>query len=137
MTDAGVISAGTFTEDLIFTDSGVSTSKGIYGTMGGNDAWRLIGGSSAVDAGWLELATADDGTEPIHVSQYTSANGPHPYCYFSKLVRTATLLDEFGNTSFPGTVTCQGDIYYKKSVSTADISNGVLSIDSLTKFINI
>ena len=34
-------------------------------------------------------------------------------------------------------MTCQGDIYYKKSVSTADISSGVLNISSLTKFINI
>ena len=45
--------------------------------------------------------------------------------------------DASGNISFPGTVTASGDIYYKKSVSTADVSSGVLSISSLTKFINI
>ena len=44
----------------------------------------------------MEIATADDGTEPIYVRQYTGV--------FSSLIRTVTLLDESGNTSFPGTV---------------------------------
>ena len=107
--------------------------RGIYGTVGKNDAWRVIGGASAVDAGWLELATADGGNEPIYVRQYVTNYTDS----FSSIVHSATLLDKSGNTSFPGTVTCQGDIYYKKSVSTADISSGVLNISSLTKFINI
>ena len=33
------------------------------------------------------------------------AGGNNPYSRFGNLVRTATLLDESGNTSFPGTVT--------------------------------
>ena len=132
ITDSGVISVGTFTGNLIFSDSGTS-AKGIYGTTGGTDGWRLVGGATANDSGWVELATADDGTEPIYVSQYKSTqNGT-----YDKALRTATLLDASGNTSFPGTVTASGDIYYKKSVSTADISSGVLNISSLTKFINI
>ena len=42
-----------------------------------------------------------------------------------------------GSGSFTNDLHCNGDIYYKKSVSTADISSGVLNISSLTKFINI
>ena len=44
----------------------------------------------------MEIATADDGTEPIYVRQYSGT--------FSTITRTATLLDGSGNTSFPGTV---------------------------------
>ena len=138
ITDDGVISVGMLTGNLTFSDSGTAT-RGIYGTVGTNDPWRLIGGASAENSGWLELATADDGTEPIYVRQYTGkgGTGDAPYCLFGTPARTATLLDELGNTSFPGTVTASGDIYYKKSVSTADVSKGVLNISSLTKFINI
>jgi hypothetical protein len=65
-------------------------------TIAENDYFRLrVGGGS--NAGFVEIATGDDGTEPIHVRQYTGV--------FSTLTRTATLLDGSGNTSFPGTVT--------------------------------
>ena len=100
------LSGGTLTGDLLFSNVGTATN-GIYGSVGSyNDGWRLVGGVSAANnSGWLELATGDDGDEPIYVRQYTYASGPYPYCYFGKLVRTATLLDASGNTSFPGTVT--------------------------------
>jgi hypothetical protein len=45
----------------------------------------------------MEIATADDGTEPIYVRQYTGV--------YTTLTRTATLLDASGNTAFPGIVT--------------------------------
>ena len=61
---------------------------------------RLIGGASAENTGWLELATADDATEPIYVRQYEFIGGTDLYSRFGKLIRTATLLDEAGNTSF-------------------------------------
>jgi len=65
----------------------------IYTTMGTNDYFRIsVGGAN--NAGYVELATADDGTEPIYVRQYTGV--------FTALVRTATLLDGAGNTIFPG-----------------------------------
>ena len=38
---------------------------------------------------------------------------------------------------YDGDLHCKGDIYYKKSVLTTDVSNGVLSISSLARFINI
>jgi hypothetical protein len=64
--------------------------------MADNDQFRILVGGTATNAGYAEIATADDGTEPIYVRQYTGV--------FSTLARTATLLDGSGNTSFPGTV---------------------------------
>ena len=83
--------------DLEFSNSG-TTTRGIVGTVGDDDFWRVVGGATATNSGFLEIATADDGSEPIYVRQYNNGK-------FSTLARTATLLDESGNTSFPGTVT--------------------------------
>jgi hypothetical protein len=67
----------------------------VYSQMGSNDFFRIrVGGGS--NAGYVEIATADDGTEPIYVRQYTGV--------FSDVTRTATLLDGSGNTSFPGNI---------------------------------
>ena len=77
--------------------SGTNASNIIYATIADNDFFRLRVGGDAANAGWAELATADDGTEPIYVRQYTGT--------FTTLIRTATLLDGSGNTTFPGTVT--------------------------------
>lgn len=52
--------------------------------------------SGATNAGELALETADDGSEPIVARQYTGI--------YTTPVRTAKILDESGNTSFPGTV---------------------------------
>lgn len=68
----------------------------VRGTMAGSDSFRIkIGGSN--DVGYAEIATADNGNEPIYVRQYGSG--------FTTATRTATILDSNGNTSFPGTVT--------------------------------
>ena len=68
----------------------------IDATMADNDAFRLRIGGDASNQGWVELATADDGNEPIYVRQYTGS--------FATVTRTATLLDGAGNTTFPGLV---------------------------------
>ena len=68
--------------------------------MGDNDAFRIAVGGSAKN-GWVELATADDGTESIYVRQYADVKIDG----FVTPTRTATLLDGSGNTSFPGKVT--------------------------------
>ena len=60
---------------------------------------KLMGTSNA---GELEIATADDGTEPIYVRQYTGT--------FTTVKRTLTLLDASGNTAFPGSITVNGNI---------------------------
>ena len=89
------LSGGTLTGDLLFSNSG-TTFRQIKGTCGDNDCWRKGGGATENNAGYMEIATADDGTEPIYVRQYSGT--------FSTITRTATLLDGSGNTSFPGTV---------------------------------
>ena len=89
------LSGGTLTGDLLFSNSG-TTFRQIRGTCGDNDFWRIGGGATGNNAGYMEIATADDGTEPIYVRQYSGT--------FSAITRTATLLDGSGNTSFPGTV---------------------------------
>jgi phage-related tail fiber protein len=64
---------------------------------GSNDYGRIAFGATAENAGWMEIASCDDGNEPIYVRQYAGV--------FTSIKRTATLLDASGNTSFPGSVT--------------------------------
>ena len=90
------LSGGTMSGNISFSNSGTGFRGINYGTMGDNDQWRIGGAATASNAGYMEIATADDGTEPIYVRQYTGV--------FSSLTRTATLLDESGNTGFPGIV---------------------------------
>jgi hypothetical protein len=71
----------------------------IYTTVGDNDFFRIRAGGAS-NAGFVEIATADDGTEPIYVRQYTGT--------FTSLTRTATILDGSGNTNFPNTVYAAG-----------------------------
>lgn len=89
------LSGGTLTGDLLFSNSR-TTFRQIRGTCGDNDFWRIGGGATRSNAGYMEIATANDGTEPIYVRQYFGT--------FDTITRTATLLDDSGNTSFPGTV---------------------------------
>ena len=87
--------AATATE-VIRTVSSDNEANLLYATIGSNDFFRIrVGGAS--NAGFAEIATADDASEPIYVRQYSGT--------FSTLTRTATILDGSGNTSFPGTVT--------------------------------
>lgn len=87
-----------------------SSGNLVYSQMADNDFFRIrVGGAS--NGGWAEIATADDGTEPIYVRQYSGV--------FSTVTRTATLLDASGNTTFPGVVTASSfsGITYWTSVS--------------------
>ena len=61
-----------------------------------NDAGWFRFQETTSNDGHLEIATGDDGSEPIVVRQYDT---------FSNIVRQANLLDGSGNTSFPGTLT--------------------------------
>lgn len=88
------------TTDIIFSNSGISM-RGIQGTVGDNDYWRIKGGATASNSGYLEIATADDGNEPIYVSQYTGV--------FSSVKRTLTLLDANGFTHFPSYINIGGN----------------------------
>lgn len=85
--------SGTNSKYLSFANN----AGGVGGTMGVNDQWRIYGRSTADNAGYLEIATADDGNEPIYFRQYSGV--------FTTLKRTLTLLDGNGNTSMPGNLT--------------------------------
>lgn len=99
------LSGGTLTGNIYFSNSTQTTltgttPRGIYATIADNDGWRIVGYGSS-NSGALEIATADDGNEPIYVRQYSGGGGGTGY---NTIARTATLLDGSGNTSFPGTV---------------------------------
>lgn len=66
-----------------------------------NDQFRIIAGSNGNNNGWAEIATADDGNEPIYVRQYSGV--------FSSVVRTLTLLDANGYTHFPSYINIGGN----------------------------
>lgn len=96
------LSGGTLTGNLSFSNSGTEFRGINYGTMGDNDQWRIGGAATGSNGGYMEIATADDGNEPIYVRQYTGV--------FSSVARTLTLLDSSGNTNIPGNVDIQGDL---------------------------
>ena len=112
------LSGGTMTGDILFSDVGTGTRQ-IRFAAGSNDYARIAAGATATNAGYLEIATADDTNEPIYVRQYSGV--------FSSLTRTATLLDGSGNTSFPNTV----------SGNKFTVGGGVtLTYDSTNKCLN-
>jgi hypothetical protein len=86
--------AATATE-VVRTVAAGSEANLVSATIGDNDFFRIRTGGAS-NAGFAEIATADDGNEPIYVRQYTGT--------FTSLTRTATILDGSGNTSFPGNI---------------------------------
>ena len=98
----------------------------VYGNMADNDQFRIRIGGTASNAGFVEIATADDGTEPILVRQYTGV--------FTTLARTANLLDGSGNTTFPGDVTAySSDERLKENVQNIpNALDKVLSLNGVT-----
>lgn len=133
------------------TLTGTNVSDILYASIADNDYARIRVGGTATNTGYIEIATADDGNEPIYVRQYSGV--------FTTLTRTATILDASGNTSFPGTVTATnfsglaskatGDkngadittTYALKSTAMtgADISNGIMSktINGTTTYVPV
>ena len=97
---------------------------GIYGTMGGSDTYRIVGGSTGEDSGYLELATADNGNEPIYVRQYTGDNSALGDSRFKSLTRTLTLLDGSGNTFLPGNLHVVNSLWLNSSDSTITWNQG-------------
>ena len=78
------------------------------GSMAHNDIWRIGAGyyttetnSTGNDNGFIEIATGDNGTEELYMSQYIGGR-------FNTLYRRVTILDKYGNTSFPGNLTLGG-----------------------------
>lgn len=106
---------------VVATAANGAVEELVRGTMGSNDAFRIaIGGGN--NAGYAEIATADDYSEPIYVRQYQGG--------FATLKRTATLLDGSGNSSFPGTIAATRvnapvSMYKLDAPATDNINNGI------------
>lgn len=114
-----ITGAKTFSNNIEFSNSGTTTRQ-IGGIVGDNDRWRVAGGATAANAGWMEIATADDGNEPVYVRQY-SGN-------FATVKHTATLLDGSGNTSFPGHIRAiAGHVYAGDASQTGERQIGAES----------
>lgn len=104
------------------------TASIVYGSVGDNgshelvrcnmhsDQFRIIAGSNGYNNGWAEIATADDGTEPIYVRQYTGI--------FKSVARTLTLLDANGYTHFPSYISIGGNENNNSSPDRVWGSNG-------------
>lgn len=108
VTNALTSDGGVFKKSIEFTDSGAS-KRGIQGIVSTNDYWFIGGGESGgANTGYLEIATGNEGTEPIHVRQFTSA----PLDSISP-TRTLTLLDAAGYTLIPSRL-------YINTTSTVD-----------------
>lgn len=82
---------------LYMLQTSPTSTQQIHLQGGSNDYGRIAFGATGSNAGWMEIASCDDGNEPIYARQYTGV--------FTTIKRTATLLDASGNTSFPGSVT--------------------------------
>ena len=81
--------------------SGTNGRALLYQQMADNDFFRIYVGGTESNSGYVEIATADDGNEPIYVRQYTGV--------FSSVKRTLTLLDANGYTHFPSYINIGGN----------------------------
>lgn len=98
-----------------------------FGTMAANDYARVrVGGSD--DNGWLEIATADGGNEPIYVRQY-GGSYDWPNGRPGTVTNEAVLLDGSGNTKFPHNVTATNFVGHltgnADSATNADKVDGI------------
>lgn len=99
------------------TLSGGNERDLLYQQIADNDLFRIrCGGPS--NQGWVEIATADDGTEPIYVRQYTGE--------FSSVTRTLTLLDGSGNTICPGNLLTNGGITMYSDLRKKNVLNSII-----------
>ena len=108
-----------------------------HAIVGGDDGVAIRAGSTGNNAGYLELATAGDGNEPIYARQYSSGAGDSESS-FTTAARTVTLLDSNGNTSFPGTLTASkiyNAVYndyaefFEKAANTAFEPGDIIALD--------
>lgn len=97
--------------------SGGNEHNLLFQQMADNDFFRIrCGGPS--NQGWVEIATADDGTEPIYVRQYTGE--------FASITRTLTLLDGSGNTICPGNLLTYGGITMYSDLRKKNVLNSII-----------
>lgn len=114
----GKVASATTADKVSATASNNGTLDLVAGTMASNDYFRIrIGGSS--DSGYAEIATADNGNESIYIRQY----GGSRFGFSDSPLRTATILDGSGNTSFPGRVTANGGFSGNLSGTATNATN--------------
>lgn len=133
LTTTGITNNGTLTQngDIRINQASTTGTRQVRFQGGDNDYGRVAYGGTALNAGWIEIASGDDGNEPIYARQYTGV--------FTTVKRTATLLDANGNTVFPGTVTAptftgalNGTAEWSKRLATN--SQLTFGLDGLTYF---
>jgi hypothetical protein len=128
LTSALSVSYAASAGSISTTLTGTNAANLLYAAIADNDFFRLRVGGDASNAGWVELATADDGTEPIYCRQYTGV--------FTSVARTATILDGSGNTTFPGSVSA----YYsdeRLKTKVGKIENALDKVDQLSGFLYV
>ena len=93
--------------NIAFTYNDTATPRGVLGktSTSADDFWFVGGAESSgtSDAGYLMLATGDNGTEPIYVRQYTGSP------LSGTISKELTLLDSSGNTTLPGNLQINGN----------------------------
>lgn len=112
----------------------------VSATMANNDYFRIrcYGSNTTLSGeGKLEIATADDGNEPIYVRQYLAGSSG----LYSTINHEACLLDANGNTSFPNKVTAKSfydtDGYIFQGIyDNAGAHNSVYRGKDLTSYFN-
>lgn len=113
------------------------TADLVFGIMANDDSARIrIGGSN--DNGWLEIATSDNGNEPIYARQYSGSFGQDGA---KTVTNEAVLLDGSGNTKFPHDVTAANFVGHlagsADSATNADKVDGYHASDLLKKIAEV
>ena len=75
---------------LYMLQTSPTSTQQIHLQGGSNDYGRIAFGATGSNAGWMEIASCDDGNEPIYARQYTGV--------FTTVKNTLTLLDANGDT---------------------------------------
>ena len=75
---------------LYMLQTSPTSTQQIHLQGGSNDYGRIAFGGTAENAGWMEIASCNDGNEPIYARQYTGV--------FTTIKNTLTLLDANGDT---------------------------------------
>ena len=86
-----------------------------YNGNSNNDAGWIRQIETTASSGYLEIATGDDGSEPIYVRQYKTDN---------TIARTFTLLDGSGNSSIPGHVDMPNETSIKFKIARKKANGG-------------
>lgn len=99
-----------------FANVSSGACNGLFWTCGDNDFARIRAGATGSNSGYLEIATADDATEPIYFRQYWGT--------FTSVARTLTLLSAEGFSYFPSYINIGGDEGNNSSPNRVWGSNG-------------